>query len=906
MVTDWRSGCPEWNGESSAAVRAGWDGVTALSRAGGALWEALKRSDDEATTLAVGRALARIGGTAVAAELREWLLARVPAALCPGDLVALLGELPDAQARAAATGIARENFAEKRLAGRWERVLAGLPTPEARAALIEALGHDDETVRWSAIHAMLEAWEEVPVEAALPLRRLLMDEGATGEVQFCAAALLVRMNDPEMGEECAAGLAEALAEAEGTVADSLAEPTIAAGVLARRGDGEPSIAAWRFLLRRLEGGSEAILSLALPPLLAWPSRELVDALVDGCLRRRPRTPSAVTFARSFRELTDPALRDYAWERLRRLLGEGDAAAAGGALVTLAQAAGALGCAAAIPALRRIADGSQDPHLAEATVEALARLGDLDAISLCAEQLLRDTDDASPADHVALAAALGEIVTAEGRAVAGPPLLRALAFPTLARPAAEALTSLHAWQPDWALRLPAPGSVSSQGTALASPGAWSLEPVALALNPEPEPEDDDGWDAFLVPEVEWETDRGDAVESVRYSPAELPEADADATLMAGLPAMPEVAPLVGAAGVVPAPEALPVVLDVLPVAAGRAVVAPEPALPAAGVASARPMLDAALESVAGMVADLERSLVQLPPAYFRYGGEAAALMGKERAVMTLLCEEVQPALDRLDGLGDGPEVRRLAARAYFVKARLHHALTCDAAARCGADALRERQRWDQAKLAEGSYWHALSLADDEDRRGRALFDLGVLLVETGRDEEAATLFEKVAALFGRLKTESPEGRLGLAAARYVERLRGRDEEETLEGDEEASQDQSWAGALHVARKALRAALVSAGGLAACGAIAWYAWTSGPKPAEAVAAAAALKPVVVAQIEVTRWQAKVRTQRTRRAAKVKTARRGERLTAIGREEQWWKVQFANGVTGWIPARFTREIQ
>jgi hypothetical protein len=304
----------------------------------------------------------------------------------------------------------------------------------------------------------------------------------------------------------------------------------------------------------------------------------------------------------------------------------------------------------------------------------------------------------------------------------------------------------------------------------------------------------------------------------------------------------------------------------------------------------------------MVAELERSLAQLPASYFRYGGEAA-MPGKERAVMTLLCEEVQPVLDRLDGLGGGTEVRRLAARAYFVKARLHHALTCDTQARSGADSLRQRQRWDQAKLAEGAYWHVLSLAEEEGRRGRALFDLGILLVEGERGEEAATLFDQVVSLFSGREEETPEGRLAIAAGRYSERLRGEDEAEPISDGEAAERDQSWTGALNVARTALRAALVTASGLAACGAFAWYVWTNGPKPA--VAQAAAAKPMAVAQIEVTRWQAKVRTHRTRRAEKVKTARRGERLTAIGRNERWWKVQFPNGVTGWIPARYTREV-
>jgi hypothetical protein len=64
-------------------------------------------------------------------------------------------------------------------------------------------------------------------------------------------------------------------------------------------------------------------------------------------------------------------------------------------------------------------------------------------------------------------------------------------------------------------------------------------------------------------------------------------------------------------------------------------------------------------------------------------------------------------------------------------------------------------------------------------------------------------------------------------------------------------------------------------------------------------------VIAQVVVTRSQAKVRVRRARSAQKVKTTRRGEMLAAIGRDDLWWKVQFPNGVTGWIPRRFTREL-
>ena len=65
-------------------------------------------------------------------------------------------------------------------------------------------------------------------------------------------------------------------------------------------------------------------------------------------------------------------------------------------------------------------------------------------------------------------------------------------------------------------------------------------------------------------------------------------------------------------------------------------------------------------------------------------------------------------------------------------------------------------------------------------------------------------------------------------------------------------------------------------------------------------------MIARLEVTHSLAKVRSFRAYRAPKVKTTRRGERLRAIGHSPRWWKVQFANGVTGWIPRRYTREVE
>jgi hypothetical protein len=304
----------------------------------------------------------------------------------------------------------------------------------------------------------------------------------------------------------------------------------------------------------------------------------------------------------------------------------------------------------------------------------------------------------------------------------------------------------------------------------------------------------------------------------------------------------------------------------------------------------------LAAVEATLTDLEQELGQLPPSFFRYEVmEEGTLAYKERVVLSLLCQELQPALDRLGDVDQGDEWRAWASRAWYLKARLHHALTCDALARAGADALRQRQRWDQMKLAESAYQQAVKFADEEERQARVLFDLGVLLAEAERCETAALTFERVIAL-------GVSGPLATAAARNLEGLRRQDQPELAPEVEDPEATDHWNAALLVARKALRGALWSSAGLAACGALAWYAWTALPRYA---AATVAQRPAVIAQVIVTRSQAKVRVRRARRAPKVKTALRGEQLAAIGSDERWWKVQFANGVTGWIPRRYTRAL-
>jgi hypothetical protein len=602
---------------------------------------------------------------------------------------------------------------------------------------------------------------------------------------------------------------------------------------------------------------------------------VVDALVAGCLGRRPRTPSALTFARAFGDLRDPDLRAYAWERLGRLLGEGDLAAVGSVAATLVQSAGHLGCAEAGPVLEEIAARTTDPHLLDALCEAMARLGDAAAIDACAGLLLAAGDESagSGAERAAaLGGVLGGISDPEGRARAVAPLLRALAVPALTRHAAAALAALCAWEP------------VADPTPCSRAGAERGSLVGEEPTPCPLPGTERGsspfWEAPEETEALPSPCRGGVVggvlqpEPVEAIPAVT--AGADLALMAGM----------------------------LAAGASDALAEQPPAVEGPGPGSEPRASAATLRDLIGViVTEVERTVAQFPPAYFRYGGEVAECTGKEQRVMSLLCEELQPAMDRIERAGESPEARALQARAWYLKARLHHALTCDPVARSGADALRQRQRWDQAKLAEGAYRKTLALLQEGPGRIRALFDFGVLLAEVERGEEAAAVFEQVVELGSGMREESGERLLAATAERYLERLLGtREPEATVE--EIAVPDQSWAGAMHVARQALRGALVSAAGLAACGAFAWWAWTSAPKPM-APPQVVAQRPVGIARLEVTRESAKVRMHRTRRAPKVKTTQRGERLLAIGREARWWKVQFPNGVTGWIPTRYTREI-
>jgi HEAT repeat protein len=856
MVHEHFNGCLSCGKESGAPVEVcpTCGRVVALWRAMAPLWEMLERGGDEATTLAIAGALARIGGVAVAAELREWLTPRVAGAVTPGAVVALLGSLPDATARATATRIAQENFADKQLAGRWEQVLARIPTPEARQTLIAALAHEDETVRWTAIHAMIEEWPHVPAEAALLLRRLLDNPEETGEVQFCAATLLARMRDHEMGWECAAWLTDAIHDAEGMVADSMTEPSIAAAVLAELDDPEMAEEARQFLLRRLHAGSEAILVIALPALLRAPTREIVDALIDGCLSRKPRTPSAAAFVRAFREVRDPALRTYAWERLCGLLEDAGSAAAEGVATTLVQALGYLGCIEARSLVSRIATCAHDPLLLEAAGEALARLGDPMAIDACSDVLLADLPgSASDLERLqfemrgaAMAEVLGSIGDPLGRARAVLPLVRALERPDLTRAAGDALAALAAWEP-MPILLRGEERVDSVVVADVEETAPEVEVVAATEAGAPA--------AVMAVEPAIEEETFDATAMLIWMPEEEEEAELTPEL-------------------VPAPRS------------------------EEGGGPASPIAVPTLASVVATLAGLERDLSLLDPAYFRYATlEPAALAEKDRLLLTLLCEELQPALDRLTVMREGPGWSACMSRAYYLKARLHHALTCDLLARTGADSLREKQRWDQMKQAERAYEQAVRFAEEEEVRVRALFDQGVLLAETERPETAALTFERVAAMSG-------SGPLAETAARYMERLRWAEEVEVDAGevDPEAA-EQCWSGALVVARKAMRAALWTSAGLAACGVIAWQSWQAAEPPAKP--AAVARSPIVIARLEVTHSLAKVRSFRAYRAPKVKTTRRGERLRAIGHSPRWWKVQFANGVTGWIPRRYTREV-
>lgn len=419
-----------------------------------ALRRALAAATDEAAGRAIAAALVRLAGEDAAPEVREWLLARVPMSGSAGDLVALLGRLPDPIARAEATRIATENFRERQLPGRWDVVLAGLETPAARAVLIQALLCGEEAVVWAAAQAMLSEWAEVPSVAFPALRDRLRCETAPEPVRFCAAVLLARGGDAETWPEALPWLMAAL-EAE-TEADTMVEPALAAIVLLRRGVGEVRARAQAFLRARLANATDAVLEHALPALLETPTAALVEAMVAACQQRRATSPSAERLAAAFASLRGGARAERALAALLAALGPA-ATCAAPREATLIAALGHLGHPGALPWLDARALATDDPALQAAVLAAQARLGVPAAVARLTACLLEEASDAVEAlspdagRGAPAAAVLGSLATSELDPGAIDALTRALANPSRAAHAARALEQLNAHRAPLALR-----------------------------------------------------------------------------------------------------------------------------------------------------------------------------------------------------------------------------------------------------------------------------------------------------------------------------------------------------------------------------------------------------------------------------------------------------------------------
>lgn len=439
--------CGPYAREDRAAAQGESEVVEALRRA-------LAAATDEAAGRAIAAALVRLAGEDTAPEVREWLLARIPVAGSAGELVALLGRLPDPIARAEATRIATENFRERQLPGRWDVVLAGLETPAARAVLIQALLCGEEAVVWAAAQAMLSAWVEVPSVAFPALRDRLRCETAPEPVRFCAAVLLARGGDAETWPEALPWLMAAL-EAE-TEADTMVEPALAAIVLLRRGDGEVRARAQAFLRARLANATDAVLEHALPALLETPTAALVEAMVAACQQRRATSPSAERLAAAFASLRGGARAERALAALLAALGPA-ATCAAPREATLIAALGHLGHPGALPWLEARALATDDPALQAAVLAAQARLGVPAAVARLTASLLEEASDAVDAlspdagRGAASAAVLGSLAASELDPGAIGALTRALANPSRAAHAARALEPLNAHRAPLALR-----------------------------------------------------------------------------------------------------------------------------------------------------------------------------------------------------------------------------------------------------------------------------------------------------------------------------------------------------------------------------------------------------------------------------------------------------------------------
>jgi hypothetical protein len=67
----------------------------------------------------------------------------------------------------------------------------------------------------------------------------------------------------------------------------------------------------------------------------------------------------------------------------------------------------------------------------------------------------------------------------------------------------------------------------------------------------------------------------------------------------------------------------------------------------------------------------------------------------------------------------------------------------------------------------------------------------------------------------------------------------------------------------------------------------------------------RPSVLATIIVIKPGSTIHARKGRDYPVIKTTRRGDQLQVVDKTAGWWKVRFANGVTGWIERRATAVI-
>ncbi len=82
---------------------------------------------------------------------------------------------------------------------------------------------------------------------------------------------------------------------------------------------------------------------------------------------------------------------------------------------------------------------------------------------------------------------------------------------------------------------------------------------------------------------------------------------------------------------------------------------------------------------------------------------------------------------------------------------------------------------------------------------------------------------------------------------------------------------------------------------------------PAPAGAVAPAAPEPPVAIGTVRVTASKLNVRSQPSADATVVASAKKGERLGLVDRGTAgWYRVVLPSGESGWVAARYAREVK